>query len=418
MPIRLTCSALVALSVVALSLVVSLQATPASAQIWKHIVPASYVQEVPARSVELAEDNGPWLIMVAAFSGEDAEDEARALVDELRTRHKLSAYIHNRTFDHRDGRGAGRGLDQYGAPLRTRYAQEQTHEIAVLVGDFQSNDEPAAQKTLERIRTLPSKVLENDDPDSAMEEIRQVSNKMMSRVAGRGNRGPMGGAFFTRNPLLPREYFVPKGVDPFLVKMNQGVEHSLLSCPGRFTVKVATFRGKTALQPSDAEPKKKGGVGWLWGKGQGDPLVEAAENAHLLTELLRERGFEAYEFHDRTESYVAIGSFAEVGARMPNGQLAPTSEVQQIIQKFGAAYDTPADPLTGDDVRRAREANDLKRQFSQMVSRDAQVANGMNPKHVKVMNGKKVERIIPFDVYPHAIEVPKTSISSAYASPR
>jgi hypothetical protein len=261
-------------------------------------------------------------------------------------------------------------------------------------------------------------VLENDDPDSAMEEIRQVSNKMMSRVSGRGNRGPMGGAFFTRNPLLPREYFVPKGVDPFLVKMNQGVEHSLLNCPGRFTVKVASFRGKTALQPTDEEPKKKGGVGWLWGKGQGDPLVEAAENAHLLTELLRKRGFDAYEFHDRTESYVTIGSFAEVGARMPNGQLSPTPEVQQIIQTFGAAYDTPQDPLTGDDIRRTREANDLKRQFSQMLSRDAQVANGMNPKHAKIMNGKKVERIIPFDVYPSAIEVPKTSISSAYSSPR
>jgi len=402
----------------ALPLVIGLPAIDASAQIWKHIVPASYVEEVPTGSVELAQDNGPWLIMVAAFSGEGAEDEARALVDELRTRHKLSAYIHDRTFDHREGRGAGRGLDQFGAPLRTRYAQEQTHEVAVLVGDFQSNDEPAAQKALERIKTLPSKVLENDDPDSAMEEIRQVSNKMMTRVSGRGNRGPMGSAFLTRNPLLPREFFVPKGVDPFLVKMNQGVEHSLLACPGRFTVKVATFRGKTALQPSDDEPKKKGGVGWLWGRGQSDPLVEAAENAHLLTELLRERGFEAYEFHDRTESYVTIGSFAEVGVRMPNGQLAPSPHVQQIIQKFGAAYDTPADPLTGDDIRRAREADDLKRQFSQMLSRDAQVAKGMNPKHAKIMNGKKVERIIPFDVYPHAVEVPKTSISSAYSSPR
>ena len=44
---------------------------------------------------------------------------------------------------------------------------------------------------------------------------------------------PMGQAFFTRNPLLPREYFVPKGVDPFVAKMNEGVEHSLLDCPGQ-----------------------------------------------------------------------------------------------------------------------------------------------------------------------------------------
>lgn len=401
------------------SSVVLFGARPSSAQIWKHIVPASYVEEVPQGSVELTQENGPWLIMVAAFSGEGAEDDARALVEELRTRHKLAAYIHDRTFDHRDGRGAGRGLDQYGTPLRTRYQQEQTHEIAVLVGDFPANDDPAAQKTLERIKTLPSKVLDSDDPDSAMEEIRQVSKNLLGRMGGQGKGGPMERAFLTRNPLLPREYFVPKGVDPFLVKMNQGVEHSLLNCPGRFTVQVATFRGKTILQSGKQEPKEKGGIGWRWGKTQNDPLVEAAENAHLLTELLRERGFEAYEFHDRTESYVTIGSFDQVGTRLPNGQLAPTPQVQQIIQKFGAAYDTPADPLTGDDIRRARQADDLKRQFTQMLnSHDTQIASGMNPKHAKIMNGKKVERIIPFDIYPHTIEVPKQSISSAYSSPR
>ena len=170
----------------------------------------------------------------------------------------------------------------------------------------------------------------------------------------------MGGAFITRNPLLPLNFFVPQGVDPFLVKMNQGVEHSLLDCPGRFTVQVATFRGKTILQTGKDEPKDKGGVGWRWGKSQDDPLIEAAESAHLLTELLREHGFEAYEFHDRTESYVTIGSFDQVGSRLPNGQLAPATDVQQIVQKFGAAYDSPADPLTGDDIRRARQADDLK----------------------------------------------------------
>ena len=70
----------------------------------------------------------------------------------------------------------------------------------------------------------------------------------MGKLSGRSGRGPMGRAFFTRNPLLPREYFVPKGVDDFVAKMNQGVEHSLLDCPGRYTVQVATFRGKTILQ--------------------------------------------------------------------------------------------------------------------------------------------------------------------------
>jgi hypothetical protein len=388
---------------------------PASAQIWKHLVPASYVEEVPQSDTQLTQDKGPWLIMVASFDGDGAADHAQELADELRTRHRLTAYVHDRTFDHADGKNTGRGLDNYGAPLRTRYQQEQAHEYAVLVGDFPSIDDPAAQKALDRIKTLPSQVLEGETADSPMDEVRQFSTNMMGKLSGRRGRGPMGRAFFTRNPLLPREYFVPKGVDDFIAKMNRGVDNSLLDCPGRYTVQVATFRGKSVLQSGDSQPKETGGVGWLWGKEKSEPLVEAAENAHLLAEELRKNGYEAYEFHDRTESIVAIGSFDQVAERLANGQLTPTPEVQKIIVTFGAAYDTPADPLTGDDVRRQRQAAELKQQFTQMLnSHDGQVAAGMNPKHVKIMRGKQVERIIPIDIYPHAIEVPKRSVSGAY----
>jgi hypothetical protein len=404
-------------SLAAVGLATATFVAPASAQIWKHIVPASYVESVPAGDTQLTQDKGPWLIMVASFDGGDAAKEAKSLADELRTRYKLAAYVQDRTFDHSEGKNPGRGLDSYGAPLRTRYQQAQDHEYAVLVGDFQSIDDPVAQKTLERIKTLPSKVLEGEKSDSPMDEVRHFSSNMVGKLGGKNPRGPMGRAFFTRNPLLPREYFVPQGVDEFIAKMNQGVEHSLLDCPGRYTVQVATFRGKSVLQANNEQPKEPGGIGWMWGKKNADPLVEAAENAHLLTEELRKHGYEAYEFHDRTESMVAIGSFDQVGERLANGQLAPTPEVQKIIQTFGASYDTPADPLTGDDIRRQRRAEQMKEQFTQMLSsHDVQVAANMNPKHVKIMNGKKVERIIPIDIYPHTIEVPKRSVSGAYSS--
>lgn len=400
----------------AVVLLVVCAAELASAQIWKHIVPASYTEEIPQGDTQLTQDKGPWLIMVASFDGEGSQEEAQALVDELRSRHRLTAYVHDRTFDHSDGKNAGRGLDKYGAPLRTRYQQEKGHSFAVLVGDFTSIEDPAAQTALDRIKSLPSKVLEGDTPDSPMEEVRQISSNIVGKVSGRGTRGPMYRAFFTRNPLLPVEYFVPKGVDEFVAKMNQGVEHSLLACPGRYTVQVATFRGKTVLQTGREQPKEEGGIGWMWGKSKGEPLVEAAENAHLLTETLRKKGYDAYEFHDRDESIVTIGSFDQVGQRLPNGQLAPSPDVQRIIQTFGAAYDTPADPLTGDDIRRERNAEQMKQQFTQMLNtHDVQVAKNMNPKHVKIMNGKKVERIIPIDIYPHTIDVPKQSISGAYS---
>jgi hypothetical protein len=390
-------------------------ARPASAQIWKHLVPASHVEPSRDQADQLTQDNGPWLIMAASFDGDGATEQAQQLADELRRRHGLSAYVHDRTFDFSEENRPGNGLDNYGAPLRTRYQREQAHEFAVLVGDFPSIGDPEAQRVLARVKSLPSEVLEGES-ESPFDEVRKFSSNVIDKVGGRANRGPMHRAFFTRNPLLPREYFVPKGVDAFVVKMNQGVEHGLLDCPGRFTVQVATFRGRTTLQTSSAKPDSPS-FGWHWGKDDKDPLVEAAENAHLLAEELRAHGWEAYEFHDRAQSIVTIGSFDQVAQRLANGQVVATPPVRKIIETFGAAYDTPADPLTGDDVRRQRTAEELKQQFNQMLtSHDAQIAAGMNPKHVKIMRRKKIERIIPMDVYPHTIDVPRRSVSNAYVS--
>ena len=68
-----------------------------------------------------------------------------------------TAYVHDRTFDHSDGKNRRpRTWTTTAHPLRTRYQHEQAHEYAVLVGDFPSIDDPEAQQALERIKTLPS----------------------------------------------------------------------------------------------------------------------------------------------------------------------------------------------------------------------------------------------------------------------
>ena len=105
-----------------------------------------------------------------------------------------------------------------------------------------------------------------------------------------------------------------------VAKMNDGVEHSLLNCPGNYSVKIATFRGKTILQTSGED--NGSGMAFWNGRKKKDRnlLVEAAENAHLLAEELRSHGIEAYEFHDRTESIVTIGSFSQAaGAKTDSG---------------------------------------------------------------------------------------------------
>ena len=100
----------------------------------------------------------------------------------------------------------------------------------------------------------------------------------------------------------------------------------------------------------------------------------------------------------------------------------PVPGVQKIIETFGAAYDTPADPLTGigNDQQTQLRVEQQQQQFNMRLnSQQAAIVPGMNPKHVKILRGsgkrKITDRIIPMDVYPQAIEVPKRSISSAYA---
>jgi hypothetical protein len=393
-------------------------AQPATAQLWKKLVPVSHVAEAPQRDLTLMQQSGPWLIVAEAFSGDGAEQRARQLAEELRSQ-GLDAYIHDRTFDFAE-KNPGRGLDAYGAPIRKRYQHESDHQWAVLVGDFTSVDDPDAQSTLERIKSMPSKVLGVTEDETGYGQMRQYAAQAMDKLGRRKERGPMANAFLTRNPLLPQEYFVPKGVDDFVARMNDGVEFSLLKCPGRYTVQVATFRGQTVLQTSATKSEASPFGFSKWRKDRDNPLVEAAENAHLLAEELRKHGYEAYEFHGRTESIVTIGSFNQVAQHDANGQAVPTVEVQRIIQKFGAAYDTPSDPLTGDDVNKLRRAEDMKQQFNQALTsqQSGQIATGLNPKHVKIMKGKKVHRIIPIDVYPYVIEVPRKSISGAYAGQR
>jgi hypothetical protein len=64
-------------------------------------------------------------------------------------------------------------------------------------------------------------------------------------------------------------------------------------------------------------------------------LDQAAIKASQLCAALREKGVEAYELHDRTESIVTIGSFNEVGVPRPDGKIEINPAVHKIMQDYG-----------------------------------------------------------------------------------
>lgn len=355
---------------------------------WKKLIPfKKSVDADPKKSYWLTEDHGPWLIFATSFAGPGAEQEAHELVMELRERHDLEAYMHKRHFDFTKPI-IGRGLNKFGGPKKMRYRNDASFdEIAVLVGNYSSHDSPRASETLETIKTSTPRCLEIPGKTKGKTTQRFTVLRELQRLVNldpeKHEAGPMRRAFIARNPLLPKEFFVGAGIDPLVLSMNEGVKHSLLDCPGKYSVRVASFRGKSRFLGENSDDAKqgkedKGFLPPLPGLGKPSKLEIAADKAHRLTEMLREKGIEAYEFHDRFESIVTIGSFEMVGTELPDGSINLNPKIYQILKSYGAERN----PLPGQ-------------------------TQGLQPRK---LNG------IPFDIQPLPVKIPRKSVASDYAA--
>ena len=142
----------------------------------------------------------------------------------------------------------------------------------------------------------------------------------------------MGNAFVSRNPMLPEEFFAPGGVDKFVLEMNKNVEHSLLDCPGKYSVRVATFRGNVVLDQATIKNIKD------QRESMESRLEKAAQNAHDVTMALRKQGVPAFEFHDRHESIVTVGSFDSVTLpyKREDGRQEINPAVHEVLKQYGS----------------------------------------------------------------------------------
>lgn len=356
------------------ALLVSGMLSTAKAAPWDNLLTLRRVEADPGQPYNLTKENGPWTIMACSFSGDHARDEAHALVIELRKRYKLAAYVYQKEFDFGDGT-YGRGIDRYGQPLRMRYQRgDEVTEVAVMVGDYPAVDDPDAQRTLQKLKYLRPECLKLDvgkKTTRSLAGLRLIQQTVLADGNEKKERGPLGHAFVTTNPLLPKDYFAPKGIDKFVVALNENVPNDLLNCSGKYTVQVATFRGKVVMKPSEIEELEHGGR-------MKNSLVEAGEMAEKLTEALRMKGYEAYVFHDRTSSIVTVGNFDSVGTPRADGKIEINPKIYRIMKTFGVDKSgTTGDPSAG-----------------------------LRPKTL-------VD--IPFDVQPVPVEVPKRSIAADYS---
>lgn len=360
----------------------------------------SKVEADPKKNYKLTKANGPWMIMAISLGGDDADVKAQKVALELRRNHGLEAWVHEQEVDRGDTT-IGLGVDKYGNPRKMKNMRGgATREVAVMVGSFESADDPAAAKTLEKVRTANVKTLANGEVYSDNSGLNAIRNAYFN-AAARANaaakksrnaqtRGPLGRAFMTRNPLQPAEEVAKATLDPFVLDLNRGIEHSLLDNPKQYTVVVGTFRGAAAY----SEEKYVESVQKQVQKHNESPIDKAAIDATLVAAKLREEGIEAYVFHDRHESLVTVGSFDEIGTEMPDGHIELQSGIASVIKKFEAQKST-----IGGNGRGA----------VQPVS--AQVA--LVPVTRKVTHNGRTYNV-PLDVSPRLIQVPRQSIADVY----
>ena len=67
------------------------------------------------------------------------------------------------------------------------------------------------------------------------------------RDASAGQKGPFGGAFLTINPMLKPGEVVRRKVDHDTKYFNSGIDYPLVDLKRKYTLKVATFTGKSVV---------------------------------------------------------------------------------------------------------------------------------------------------------------------------
>ncbi len=333
------------------------------------------VESDASKTYELSEEDGPWLILASTQVGQGSKDRAQKLALEIRSQLGLPAFIYNEKFDF-----TGTVAYDQRTSRKARYANDYTYEAyAVLVGEYDNVEHGNIERDLNRIKTFVPATL--SDPKAIEAETSTASpvtavKALASRLKRSGdneNKGPMSSAFVTRNPMLPEEYFQSPTVDSFVHELNDNVPHSLLKCDGKYTVIVKTFQGAATIEDGKREKDFTPSMKRLDG---------CAKAADKMCAALHKQGVDAYQFHDRERSIVTIGSFEELGRQLPNGQFEYSAPIRKLMQNYSALNVRP----------------ELARQVSTRQ-------NGVAGNNIGM---------VPFDVQPVPIAVPKLSKSSVY----
>jgi hypothetical protein len=245
----------------------------------------------PIEPFLLTRDAGPFMVMAKTFRGPDAERWALALVLELQNEYHLPAYIlRTRDFPMRSNIRdvPPTAYQAVRKPYLAEPEKSRTHdEAVVLVGN---------EKTLK-------------DSEILLHKVKKIRPRCLGHLQSIYTwRTGLSTALRTTNPYVPAQELFPGKPqhDGFVNKLNSG-PYSVFRCPGRYTLQVAEYGGRSTFNVEDKRFKSD--------HIMDSPLAEAYGNAEKLAEVLaedpevRKTGCLPYVFHDRTTSRVLMGAF-------------------------------------------------------------------------------------------------------------
>ena len=308
------------------------------------------IENDPQKSYTLNEKHGPWMVMVGSFSdvqgdrkkkGLNAEQAASELVHELRGK-GIPAYSFSQDFK----KGKIETYDRLGNKDQRVFAAQ--HEmICVLAGNYEKIDDQIAQKTLAYVKRLNPKFMANPESGAVV----------------RQGAGPFAGAFLTINPMRAPGEIARKRPDNETKYLNNGIDFALVNLKQKYTLKVATFTGKSAVPVGSS---RFAGREMNFEKSIFEPgpynLTRAGEDAMQLTYVLRKNSdathplgrdrFESYIYHDKFQSYVTVGGFDS----------KDDPEIRQLGEIFRGKY--KRDPTSGEYLLQAESVSLQNRNIS------------------------------------------------------
>jgi len=268
-------------------------------------VAAAPIEATPGKKYSISRQHGPWMIMVASLSappderrkdGITPEEAADELVYALRKK-GIPAYA----FQIGEVKESVKSNDRLGRIRQASY-KARREGISVLAGNYDNVNGQVAQKTLAYLKSLSIEDL----------HLENWSKNGVFRSTP-GQPKPFSGAFLTINPLLTHEEIAQSRRDPLLLRLNSGGEFSILENKGKYTLVVASFKGRSETSVGQRNFEKA-----LESFKVTSSLDDAAERAWRVATLLRSGRvngnqpgpkYEAYVFHERYSSSVTVGSF-------------------------------------------------------------------------------------------------------------